>query len=164
LPTSDLRASSAARPARLRRAEDTYAPHRLTARTAAVPVAEWAFHRYPPIDALEEADLSRRGQTDSTAQVTAEVNQGRWVGRCPFCPSAQVVTPDDPRFLCAGADGCANAPVRGAFVAVVFPPASVQDDVEAALMPRPTENRNWRRGETPADLREENAAHGLDNA
>jgi hypothetical protein len=89
---------------------------------------------------------------------------------CPFCPSAQVVHPDDRRFLCAGQDGCANHPVDGAYVPVIFPRNRRQ--IEAVLVRRPSlATRNWlppqvaeRFGsysETVAMLRLENAAHGI---
>jgi hypothetical protein len=147
------------------RAEDVYAPRRIRAGTASVPVAEWAWHKYPPVfDGRDAPDLSRRGTLDESYSITAEVNQGRWVARCPFCPSAQVATPADPRFLCAGADGCANGAVGGAFVPVVFPDDTERTDIVGALVVRPRENRNWRAPETAADLIEENEAHGLDGA
>lgn len=148
--------------ARILRAEDAYRPKRMNARTAALPLAEWAFHRYPPV-LPEKLDLSRRGRMVRGLKIKAEVNHGRWVGRCTFCSSAQVVSPSDPRFLCAGADGCANAEARGAFVRIVFPPAAECAAIEAALVCRPRENRNWTHGETAANLRKENRAHGLDN-
>lgn len=145
-------------PRQLRAAEDTYYSPRFTA-----PVAEWAFRRFPPVfDGREAPDLSRRGEQSDVVTV-AEVNWGRWVAQCPFCASAQVVSPADPRYLCAGVDGCANGPVQGAFVQVAFPAEDV-DEIADALLVRPIENRNWRAPETPQDLRRENAANGLDNA
>lgn len=80
--------------------------------------------------------------------VAAYVNHGRWVVDCPFCPGALVASFLDQRFLCAT---CFNGSVGGAMVAVTFP-----DDygaIEAELLKRPNEiNRNWRPGETVADL------------
>lgn len=153
-----------ARP-RLLRADDVYYERRLFARTSSVPVAEWAFQKYPPVFVDREApDLTRRGET-SVVFTRAEVNHGRWVARCPFCPSAQVVSPVDARFICAGLDGCANATVRGAFVQIVFPDDRERGLIEAALLQRPERpNRNWRAPETVASLIEENEAHGLDDA
>jgi ribosomal protein L37AE/L43A len=89
----------------------------------------------------------------------AYVNHGRWVARCPFCPSAQLVDPDDPRWFCAR---CENAFVDGAYTTVRFPGDVA--DVEAALCVRPNErNRNWLPGETAADLRAESDAHLADD-
>lgn len=137
------------------RAEDVY-----RGRAPRGDVAEWATRRFPP---AVRGDVSRRGGLDSSTPAVAEVNQGRWVARCPFCPSAQVVSPDDPRFLCAGSDGCSNAPVQGAFVPVVFPDAETRAGIEAALLKRPDMvNRNWT-AETVDDLTKENEAHGLDH-
>jgi hypothetical protein len=145
---------------RIRRAEDDY----YNPRAGVTPVAEWAWRRFPPVfEGREAPDLSRRGQT-ADVSTRAAVNHGRWVAGCPFCDSAQVVSPTDPRYLCAGVDVCANGPVKGAFVTVEFPAEALRDEIEAALMVRPTVNRNWRAPETPADLREENAANGLDDA
>lgn len=145
---------------RIKRAEDVYLDRRLM--RAAVPLAELAFRRYPP--ALGGVDIGRRGTVAPILKIMAEVNHGRWVARCPFCPSAQVATPTDPRFLCAGSDGCANARVRGAFVRVVFPAPAMLAAIEAVLDVRPAEARNWTPGESVDGLKKENVAHGLDNA
>jgi hypothetical protein len=146
---------------RIKRAEDVYLDRRLM--RAAVPLAELAFRKYPPV--LDgPVDLARRGTVARGLKIEAEVNHGRWVARCPFCPSAQVVTPADPRFLCAGADGCANAPAEGAFVRVVFPAPAELAAIEALLAVRPAEARNWTRAESVDDLKKENKAHGMDNA
>lgn len=147
--------------ARILRAEDVYRVRRTTA-----PLAEWAFRQHPPVFVdRTRPDLSRRGELARGVAAAAEVNHGRWVARCPFCASAQVVSPAGPRFLCAGAEGCANGPARGAFVPVVFPPDDVRARIEAVLLVRPDRaNRNWMPGETVADLIEENAEHGLDGA
>jgi hypothetical protein len=147
---------------RLLRAEDVYHARHFVTRTSRLALAEWAFQKYPPVFVdRAQPDLSRRGELVRATVVRAEVNHGRWIARCPFCPSAQIVSPEDPRFLCAGSDGCANALVRGAFVAVEFP--ARRAEVETALLARPDRTtRNWRPGEAVADLIEENAANGLD--
>lgn len=148
------------------RAEDVYAPRRMNASTASLPLAGWAFAKYPPsFVGRDVPDLSARGNLDTSVTVKAEVNHGRWVARCPFCNSAQVASPADPRFLCAGKDGCANGPVRGAYVAVTFPDPDTSGQIETALMDRPDRaNRNWKAPETVAALIEENEPHGLDNS
>lgn len=89
----------------------------------------------------------------------ARVDHGRWLADCPFdgCRSAQLVSPNDPRFFCPE---CLNAQVAGAFVAVEWP--AEPEKVEALLARRPSPaNRNWIPTETLADLRAENAANGV---
>lgn len=144
---------------RLLRAEDEYA-HRALIEEGA-PICEWAFRLHPPVFADRPApELTRRGTTDKTATTVARVEGGKWIADCPFCPSAQVVSPLDPRFLCAGADGCANRPTKGAFATVVFPAEELRAQIEAVLLERPhRENRNWLVGETVQQLLDENAAH-----
>jgi hypothetical protein len=87
-----------------------------------------------------------------TAVTDAYVNQSRWVADCPFCPSAQIVSPTDPRFFCPE---CYNAAVAGAYVHVVFP--GDIDQIEALLDQRPDPvTRNWLPAETVTDLAAEN--------
>lgn len=79
------------------------------------PIAERALRWY-------ETKVGRRVPTPTGVvlgtQVWARIDAGRWVADCT-CRSAQVVSPDDPRFGC---------PECGAgWYAVVFP-----DDVDAA--------------------------------
>jgi len=148
---------------RLLRAEDVYAPRHFLADTAPPPICEWAWHLYPPVFIdREQPDLSRRGELDEDAVTIARIEEGRWIADCPFCPSAQIVSPADQRYLCAGSDGCANADIRGAYARVVFPREAKRDAIEEALLARPDRaNRNWRPGETVAVLHAENAQHGV---
>ena len=103
-PTAAILAQRAQPGPRIRRAEDEYAHRHLI--DSKVPICEWAWRLYPPqfIDRVVP-DLSRRGTLDATVTTTARVELGRWIADCAFCPSAQVVSPLDPRFLCAGLDG-----------------------------------------------------------
>ncbi|WP_030764724.1 hypothetical protein [Streptomyces sp. NRRL F-2664] len=66
------------------------------------------------------------------AGIYARINHGRWVADCP-CGSAQVVTPDDPRFACPE---CGYGWAR-----LIFPaqPAAAEEEVSA----RPPHERNW---------------------
>ena len=165
MPTEQIREVAERRrhPApRLLGAEDVYAPRHFLADTAPPPICEWAWHLYPPVFIdREQPDLSRRGEFDEDAVTIARIEEGRWIADCPFCPSAQVVSPADQGYLCAGADGCANAPIRGAFARVLFPAPAVRDEIEAMLLERPPANRNWLPHESAADLRAENARHGV---
>lgn len=91
----------------------------------------------------------------------AYVNQGRWVVDCPFegCASAQLCSPEDPRFFCAE---CFNRKVDQQWVPVRFPPARSLAAIERELEVRPDpETRNWFPHETVRDLVAENKANLL---
>lgn len=86
-------------------------------------------------------------------RVFAEANWGRWVVRCPRCPSALDGVPGDPAFRCWEC---------GATAAVDWPPEATVAGVERLLLMRPdVTTRNWLPGETLIDLVVENAAHGI---
>lgn len=86
----------------------------------------------------------------------AYVNHGRWVAECPHgCGSAQVVSPNDPRFFCTA---CRNR--GGGWSPVTFP--KDRDAIEAALSQRPPRNANWLPGEPVKRLLEENKTHGME--
>lgn len=81
---------------------------------------------------------------------TAEVNHGRWVVGCPWCPNAQLGDPTAPEFLC---NECLNDGT-GKWVTVDYPDAV--DDIEAVLAGRKRlENRNWRPGQSVGELQKE---------
>lgn len=85
------------------------------------------------------------------------VRHGRWVVRCPACPSAMLASRADGRFLCCN---CGNVMDGGLWLPVEFPAETAH--VEAALLRRPVrQTRNWKPPETPADLIDENRAHGI---
>lgn len=89
--------------------------------------------------------------------LAAYVSDGRWVVACDACPSAQVVDPSDRRFFCVR---CFNVTNGGRWRPVGWPDTIAA--IEAALEVRPVEGtRNWRPGETLADLQAENEAHGV---
>lgn len=89
--------------------------------------------------------------------VAAEVNQGRWLARCAFCPGAELVSKDDPRFWCCS---CQNQQVGGLWIRVVFPKQHAE--IEALLVARPDMGtRSWTTDQTVAELGVENAAHGI---
>lgn len=86
----------------------------------------------------------------------AEANWGRWVARCPagLCTNAVQVQRWDTDFRCAGAGSC------GWTSRIVWP--ADPEGIEVLLAMRPeTRTRNWRAGETLADLVAENAAHNV---
>lgn len=86
----------------------------------------------------------------------AEVYQGRWLARCPFadCSGAEYVSFENPVFFC---HECRNASVAHAFVQVHVPSEKGRSQIEAYLLARSERHqRNWLKGETLADLREQN--------
>lgn len=157
-PTAALIEARRAQPApRIVRAEDKYLHRQLLDKR--VPIAEWAWWLYPPVFVDRPIpDLSRRGELDANVTTLARVEHGRWYADCPFCASGQVVSPTDPRFLCAGSDGCANGQIKGAFAQVVFPQGDEREQAEPVLLARPAhDNRNWLPPrESVADLIAEN--------
>ena len=101
-------------------------------------------------------------QETPQGQVLAEVNHGRWVANCsnPDCGGALVVTVADPIFLCTESGNETNG---GKPFNVVFPPDRMA--IERELMKRPllarkAKARNWKPGETVADLRAEAKRYG----
>lgn len=127
------------------------------------PVAERAalLHRRANAEHPNGGLWQRRGRPAATAATAIEayVNWGRWVADCPTpgCNGALIVSHEDPRFYCPY---CFNDPEAGRFLAVAFPAARAA--IEAELLKRPLlEQRNWRPGETAADLRRQNSARGI---
>jgi hypothetical protein len=125
--------------------------------------ADRALRAYePPLYVLVAPTLTRRGELDTSVSTHAYVNHGNWIADCPFCPSAQLISFNDPRFLCASGECCVNAAVKGAYVPVVVPTPSNRAAIEEALLKRPVmASRNWRPGETVPQLRAENKEHGI---
>lgn len=60
--------------------------------------------------------------------VTARVETGRWILDCPFCYSAELGDPDDPRFYCLG---CGNGKAGGLWLHVEYPPYDVDAEGRA---------------------------------
>lgn len=104
--------------------------------------------------------MGRKGAegVDEGNPVYAFANHGRWMAQCPFCKSAQVAFEADRRFLCAE---CGNGESGGKALPVVWPDDRARLRIEAALAPRPRDNRNWVPGETASQLEAENRLHGV---
>lgn len=148
---------------------ETYWPPEMLAQAAAVAgkenlePADVANALSPPqLFHLIKSQLLALGTVREDAKTVARIEGGRWIADCPFCPSAQVVSPTDPRFLCAGYDGCSNIDIGGAYATIVFPADEVLARIEGLLVKRPKlTNRNWLSGETTHDLGVENVKHGI---
>ena len=100
------------------------------------------------------------GKVSGAAVAHAEINHGRWIAHCPFCPGgAEFVGPEnDGLFFCCH---CRNRKAGGDLIRVEAPPKKEQRDAERLLLDRPDDKtRNWKpKAETVADLRLENAKH-----
>lgn len=97
------------------------------------------------------------------AAVSAIVNAGRWLVRCPDCAGAEYADPDDPLFWCASCFNVAN----GGYPRPVGWPRD-RGRIEAELLRRPApllpghpSPRNWEAHETADDLRRENQGRGI---
>lgn len=86
---------------------------------------------------------------------TAYVSHGRWVVDCPVCGNGPSVLVPARLALCFGCGAV--------FENVVVPSEDDIDDIEMLLDARPPQNRSWlaHKGETVADLDDENHAHSL---
>jgi len=78
-------------------------------------------------------------------------NWGRWIVRCPRCPSADLAPADV--FWCTEC---------GARAEVEWPSPELRYGIERLLLMRPdVTTQNWQPGETLVDLMVENGAHGI---
>jgi hypothetical protein len=90
--------------------------------------------------------------------VFAFVNHGRWIGRCPFCRSALLVSFTRPLFFCAGGCYCEASGYQE--LPVIFPAA--KNEIERLLSLRPSSvNRSWSIDETVRDLERDNRKRGI---
>jgi ribosomal protein L37AE/L43A len=92
------------------------------------------------------------------ARAYTELNHGRWIIPCPFCPSAAPDIGRD-RFLCSE---CGNAAAGGRYVPVERPHHELSREIARLTTLRPdNENRNWQPGETADMLAADNLEHGI---
>jgi hypothetical protein len=68
--------------------------------------------------------------------VYAEINFGQWLAKCPDCPGAEAVAPEDPVFYCFS---CGNFTNNGHFRQVIFPATRTRKAIEAEVLRRPVE-------------------------
>ena len=101
---------------------------------------------------------------NTSGEVAARINHGRWLVDCPGCNSALVIDLSQPSFMCVE---CGNAANGGKWFKVTVPTDLAA--IETELLKRPMNgrnpaeavNRNWEPGETVATLKQENADHGI---
>lgn len=104
--------------------------------------------------------------SEVAASIPAELEHGRWIAKCPNrpigCGGALNASLTEPVFLCAD---CGSPENNGKWYAVAFPPDRA--GIEAMLLKRPAViadsaiRRNWKPGESIADLQRENTEHGV---
>jgi len=108
---------------------------------------------------LETAEMLKAdagGAGTGAGVAVAEANHGRWIVKCPWCPSAQVAS-ESKAFFCYA---CNNGGL-GKVVPVTWPDATLRGQVETLLAVRLMANQNWLPGETAADLTAENIANKI---
>ncbi len=121
-----------------------------------------------PFRAFIREHLARNGfagelpkQADWTGAVNALINHGRWLVECPVegCGGALTVSREESYFLCVY---CRNVDNGGQWYRVLYPGA--RTEIETLLLARPLAGqRNWRPGESVAQLRQENAQRNQRN-
>jgi hypothetical protein len=95
--------------------------------------------------------------TAVAVHVKAEVNDGRWIVRCPSCLSAALAAKADRRFFCAE---CLNTRHQRMWLTVDWPEQVAL--IEALLDVRPSvDDRCWLPTDTISDLAEWNTDRGL---
>ena len=107
-------------------------------------MAKWT-GRITPVDDVTESPI-----------LSAIVNHGRWMVKCPFCAGAEVLYLERLQFMCLS---CFNAEAQYKFLRVKLPKAWRR--IEEILMRRPIQNRNYE-GETLKQLLAENEREGVE--
>jgi hypothetical protein len=103
-------------------------------------------------------------EDNTSGEVAARINHGRWLVDCGGCNSALVVDLSQLVFMCVE---CGNAANDGKWFQVTVP--SNRKAIETELLKRPMNgrnpaeavNRNWSPGETVAMLKKENTDHDI---
>jgi len=97
--------------------------------------------------------IKEAGYSKSSEPVKAFVNKGNWLVICPHCGGAEYAWEEGWFFCCS----CKNSYLGHRYRRLVFP--TDRAEIEAALVVRPLENRNWHITETVEDLERENKEH-----
>lgn len=140
----------------VRKAEDEYITDRYNQpldqyELAWRPVVIFGRKNINPPKKVNDVDKLKRA-------IHAEVNDGRWVGRCTkeSCGGAQIVSPADQRYFCPY---CLNEEANGNWLRVHFP--EDWEEREKVLDRRPMRNQHMKSGETLKELQAENKLRGL---
>lgn len=140
--------------AKMETAEDHYRPPaRSRTDWSNVPEAELAPRLFWQAELSPKFD---RGLAGQALAINVYVNHGRWIAECPDCHGAQVASRVDRRFMC---HCCGNVLIQQRWRRVIWP--ARPEEIEEALAERPVSaTRNWRPGESIADLARENLDRG----
>ena len=103
-------------------------------------------------------------EDNTSGEVAARINHGRWLVDCSGCNSALVIHLGQLVFMCVE---CGNDHNGGKWLRVTVP--ANREAIETELLKRPWSgrnpasaiNRNWEPGETVATLKQENTDHGI---
>jgi ribosomal protein L37AE/L43A len=103
-------------------------------------------------------------EDNTSGEVAARINHGRWLVDCAGCNSALVIDLGQPVFMCVE---CGNNHNGGKWFNVTVP--TNRAAIETELLKRPwngrnpadAKNRNWEPGTTVATLKKENTDHGI---
>jgi hypothetical protein len=114
--------------------------------------------------AIGFGQLAEPTEDNTSGEVAARINHGRWLVDCAGCNSALVVDLGWEFFMCVE---CGNNHNERKWLRVVVP--EQREAIEAELLKRPWNgrnpaeavNRNWEPGETVATLKQENIDHGI---
>lgn len=114
----------------------------------------------PSIKGYDSTIVKTHTEVDSTAApAIAYVCEGEWIADCPSGCGAAMWLNDKLPFMCGF---CFNVELGGKWRPVLWP--KERKGIEAVLGVRLMHNRrNWRPGETVAELADENRAHGLES-
>ena len=112
----------------------------------------------------QKAEISLPALDAIRGEVSARVNQGRWIVDCPVqgCGNAIIASYQEPVFFCSV---CGNVDNPAHWYKVVFP--QEHEEIERILLERPSRNpfsalhRNWFPGEKVEDLRRENLQNNM---
>jgi len=102
----------------------------------------------------------------TSGEVSARINHGRWIVDCVGCNSAMIIDLAELIYMCPE---CGNSHNDGKWIKVLLP--ADRKAIENELLKRPWNgrnpadagggSRNWEPGETVAMLHQENINHGI---
>lgn len=114
------------------------------------------FEKFPRLGTFAQFALLKLplpiGVDEDTPPLEAYVNHGRWIVKCE-CGGAEKAW-EERLFMC---QSCWNGGSKHKYRRTVFPKRRAE--IEALLIKRPLQNRNWTPGETLVLLRRENREH-----
>ena len=114
-----------------------------------------SYRRLVLIPELAQKMIREQGYDTKATPLLAYVNHGNWAVKCE-CGGGEFAW-NEGWMMCRS---CLNAKHAHKYRPVVFP--DDRERIELILMARPMDNRNWKVGESVADLQAENEIHGAE--